>query len=89
MRSHASPDHHGAMDPAPTPYMIRVDGDLRTTWLSAFPTMTSEHQGTQTVLTGSLDRTALLDVLAGIGALGLELVEFRQVAADAAPRRRG
>jgi hypothetical protein len=70
------------MDPAPTPYVIRVDGHLDATWLSAFPTMTLEHQGMQTVLTGSLDRSALLDVLAWIGALGLELVEFRQLATE-------
>jgi hypothetical protein len=82
MRGHLSPDHHGAMDQAPTQYSIRVNGHLGAMLLSAFPAMTSQHQGTQTVLTGFLDRSALHGVLADIEALGLELVEIRQLAAE-------
>jgi hypothetical protein len=88
MRTHPSPDHPGLMELVPKPYAIRVVGHLDTSWLSAFPEVAPEQQGTQTVLTGSLDRSALLDVLAGIGALGLELVQFRQLAPEQLPQPR-
>ena len=61
-------------------YTIRVRGRLGATALSAFPTMTSELEGGETVLTGLLeDRSAVFGVVAQIEALGLELVELRQV----------
>lgn len=61
-------------------YMIRIRGRLGATALSAFPTMGSEVRGGETVLTGLLeDRSAVYGVLAQIEALGLELIEFRQV----------
>jgi hypothetical protein len=42
--------------------------------------MVSELQGSETVLTGMLeDRSALFGVLAQIEALGLELLELRQI----------
>jgi hypothetical protein len=44
--------------------------------------MVSELKGSETVLTGLLtDRSALFGVLAQIEALGLELVELRQIRA--------
>ena len=61
-------------------YTIRIRGRLGATALSAFPTMVSELEGSETVLTGSLkDRSAVFGVLAQIEALGLELVELRQI----------
>ncbi len=61
-------------------YTIRIKGRLGATALSAFPTMVSELEGSETVLTGSLkDRSAVFGVLAQIEALGLELVELRQI----------
>ena len=61
-------------------YMIRIEGRLGATALSAFPTMGSEVRGGDTVLTGLLeDRSALYGVLAQIEALGLELIELRRV----------
>ena len=61
-------------------YMIRIRGRLGATALSAFPTMGSEVRGGETVLTGLLeDRSAVYGVLAQIEAVGLELIEFRQV----------
>jgi hypothetical protein len=49
--------------------------------------MASQLNGSETVLTGLLeDRSAVFGVLAQIEALGLELVELRQV--PAAPRSR-
>jgi hypothetical protein len=43
-----------------------------------------QHQGADTVLTGLLDRSALYGVLAEVEALGLDLVEIRQLT----PQRR-
>jgi hypothetical protein len=44
--------------------------------------MVSQLKGSETVLTGLLeDRSALFGVLAQIEALGLELVELRQIRA--------
>ena len=71
-------DHHG-MDPTPARYRIRIHGHLGATVLSAFPAMLSQHHGADTVLTGLLDRSALYGVLAEIDALGLDLVEVRQL----------
>jgi hypothetical protein len=65
-------------------YMIRIKGRLGVTALSAFPSMVSEVKGGETVLTGLLeDRSALFGVVAQIEALGLELVELRQIRARA------
>ena len=68
------------MDPAPALYTIRINGHLGATALSAFPAMQSQWQGTDTVLTGLLDRSALYGALAEIEALGLDLLEVRQLA---------
>jgi hypothetical protein len=63
---------------SPGVYTIRIRGRLGASALSAFPSMTSELQGSETVLTGWLeDRSALFGVLAQIEALGLELLELR------------
>jgi hypothetical protein len=66
------------MDPAPAPYLIRINGHLGATLLSAFPALAPRHHGAHTVLTGLLDRSALYGVLAEIEALGLNLLEVRQ-----------
>ena len=66
------------MDWAPALYVIRVDGHLGATALSAFPGMTPGREGTHTVLTGWLDQSALYGVLAQMEALGLVLVEGRR-----------
>jgi len=61
-------------------YVIRIRGRLGATALSAFPTMGSEMRGGETVLTGSLeDPSAVYGVLAQIEALGLEILELRQI----------
>jgi hypothetical protein len=57
------------MDPAPAPYLIRIDGHLGATVLSAFPVLAPRQHGAHTVLAGFLDRSALY-VLAEIEALG-------------------
>jgi hypothetical protein len=63
-------------------YAIRIKGRLGATALSAFPTMVSEVDGGDTVLTGWLeDRSAVFGVVAQIEALGLELLELRQLRA--------
>lgn len=64
----------------PCLYAIRIKGRLGATALSAFPSMVSECKDGQTVLTGLLqDRSALFGVIAQIEALGLELLELRQI----------
>jgi hypothetical protein len=64
-------------------YKVRIRGRLGPTALSAFPDMASECKGGETVLTGSLqDRSAVFGLLAQIEALGLELLELRQIRDD-------
>jgi hypothetical protein len=82
MRGHLPGPHHGPMDPAPALYMIRINGHLGAMMLSAFPAMDPHRHGTETVLTGLLDRSALYGVLAEIDALGLDLLEVRQLDPD-------
>ena len=79
MRFHLPARDHVAMDWAAVPYMIRVDGHLGAMALSAFPGLTPQQKGTHTVLTGWLDQSALYGVLAEIEALGLVLLEVRQM----------
>ena len=67
------------MDSAPVLYLIRINGHLGATMLSAFPAMTWQRNGADTLLTGLLDRSALYGVLAEIDALGLDLLEVRQL----------
>ena len=70
------------MDPAPAQYAIRIKGQLGATALSAFPAMVSRPQGTDTVLTGFLDQSALFGVLGEVETLGLDLLEVRQLTRD-------
>jgi hypothetical protein len=79
MRFHLPARDHVVMDWVPAHYVIRVDGQLGAIALSAFPAMTPQQQGTHTVLTGWLDQSALHGVLAEIEALGLVLLEVRQM----------
>jgi hypothetical protein len=67
------------MDPASAWYTIRINGHLGATFLSAFPALVSQRNGAHTVLTGVLDRAALYGVLAEVEALGLDLLELRQL----------
>jgi len=67
------------MHPASASYVIRINGQLGATLLSAFPAMTCHRQGPETVLTGMLDQPGLYGVLAEIEALGLDLLEIRQL----------
>jgi hypothetical protein len=71
------------MDPASARYLIRINGHLGLTLLSAFPALSWERQGRETVLTGVLDRPSLHGVLAEIESLGLELLEVRQLGPEA------
>jgi len=70
------------MDPAAALCTIRISGHLGPTVLSAFPAMVPQRHGTQTVLTGLLDRSALYGGLAEIETLGLDLLEVRQLVPD-------
>jgi len=71
-------------------YTIRIKGRLGATALSAFPSMVSELKSSETVLTGLLeDQSALFGVLAQIEALGLELLELRQIPVRPTSRESG
>ena len=83
MRTHLPAPDDGRMDPASARYMIRIKGHLGATLLSAFPAMAWQRQGPETVLTGMLDRPGLHGVLAEIEALGLDLLEVRQLPPEA------
>jgi hypothetical protein len=67
------------MDPSLTVYAIRLHGHLGDAMLLAFPALVPRQEGADTVLTGPLDRSGLYGVLAEAEALGLELVEIRQL----------
>ena len=56
MRAHLPALDHGRMDLAPARYMIRINGHLGATMLSAFPALAPQHHGAHTVLTGLLDQ---------------------------------
>ena len=79
MRVHLPVPDDGLMDPASARYTIRINGHLGAMMLSAFPPLESHLHGAETVLTGFLDRSALYGVLAEIEALGLDLLEVRQL----------
>ena len=79
MRVHLPALDRGFMDSATALYTIRIHGHLGATALSAFPSMVPQRHGADTVLTGLLDRSALYGVMAAIEALGLDLVEVRQL----------
>jgi hypothetical protein len=89
MRTHLFALDRGRMDPASAGYMIRINGHLGAMFLSAFPAMAWRWQGPETVLTGVLDRPALYGVLAEIEALGLDLLEIRQITDSISPDHRG
>ena len=60
-------------------YEIRVRGVLGDTVLVAFPLMDARAMDGDTLLVGTLpDQAALHGVIAGIEALGLELLEVRR-----------
>ena len=77
------------MDPAPALYAIRIKGQLGATALSAFPAMVPWQHGDDTVLTGLLDQSALFGVLAEVEALGLSLLEVRQLTRHRRPPQSG
>jgi hypothetical protein len=79
MSVHLAKPDHGLMDPAPAMYAIRIHGHLGAMVLSAFPALVPRWHRGDTVLTGLLDRSALYGVLAEVEALGLDLVEVRQL----------
>jgi hypothetical protein len=61
-------------------YTIRIKGRLGATALSAFPSMVPQLKDGETVLTGLLkDRSELFGVLGQLEALGLDLLELRQI----------
>ena len=89
MWTHLAALDYGRMDAASARYTIRINGHLGAALLSAFPAMAWKRQGPETVLTGVLDRPGLYGVLAEIEALGLDLLEIRQLNPEARSPERG
>jgi hypothetical protein len=72
--------HVHSSDTWPVRYEIVVRGLLSETLLAAFPTLSAETHGAETVLAGALaDQAALYGVLARIEALALELIDVRRM----------
>jgi hypothetical protein len=70
----------------PAVYTIRIRGRLGATALSAFRMMVFEVSGSDTVLTGLLeDSSAVFGVIARIEALGLGLLELRDIRSSPRP----
>lgn len=66
-------------------YEIRVRGHLGTRMRRAFPALRARPQGEDTLLTGRLpDQAAVYGVIARLEALGLDLLELRQLTQDEA-----
>jgi len=66
--------------PTAAGYEIRVRGHLGERMRRAFPALRAETRGQDTLLRGAVtDQAALHGVLAQIEALGLELLEVRQL----------
>ena len=64
-------------------YEFRVRGRLGPMLLQAFPDLEAEKRGRFTLLRGIVrDQAALRGILAQIEALGLELVDMRQLTDD-------
>jgi hypothetical protein len=69
-------------------YQIRVRGRLGRTMRAAFPGLQAQARGEDTVLTGTVaDQAALFGVLAQVEALGLELLELRQIPQIPSPQK--
>ena len=64
-------------------YEIRVVGSIGPAARQAFSDMGVDVEPTSTVLSGTLDQGSLHRMLDRVRALGLELVEVRQVPPDA------
>jgi hypothetical protein len=65
-------------------YEIRLHGHLGALMLAAFPSLSAEISGSDTVLRGPIqDRSALHGLLAQVESFGLELIELRRVPARA------
>jgi hypothetical protein len=65
-------------------YELRLHGHLGALMLAAFPFLSAEISGPDTVLRGPIrDRAALHGVLAQVESFGLELIELRRLPARA------
>jgi len=58
-------------------YEIHVRGPIGPTLMQAFPALTATPSGHDTLLTGSLDQSALYGVINQLETLGLHLLEIR------------
>jgi hypothetical protein len=67
----------------PQHYEIRVRGVIGPTIRQAFPALTAERRGEDTILSGRVqDQSALYGVLHELEALSVELIELRRRTSD-------
>ena len=67
-----------AISQGPQQYEIRVRGSMGPTICQAFPALTAQRRGDETVLSGRLpDQSALYGALHEVEALGVVLIELR------------
>ena len=65
---------------APESYEIRVAGHLSENWAARFDGLSMRHEPEgETVLTGTLDQSALQGVLVKVRNLGLKLISVNRV----------
>jgi hypothetical protein len=65
-------------------YEIRLGGQLGELMLAAFPTLSAETRGPDTVLRGAIrDQATLHGVLAQVESFGLELIALRRLPEEA------
>ena len=64
-------------------YEFRVRGPIGPTILEAFPTLSAQQAGNDTLLVGDLpDQSALYGVIHQLEALGLQLLEVRSLGTE-------
>lgn len=63
-------------------YRIAIRGIIGAAARQAFEGLDTEQTGSDTVLRGELDQSALFGALSRVNALGLELVEIRREKAE-------
>jgi len=77
-------DKRGASSSERLRHEIRVRGPIGPTLMQAFPALTATRSGGDTLLTGSLDQSALYGVINQLEALRLHLLEIRRLRSDGA-----
>ena len=85
MRGYLPALDHGVMDPAPALYLIRINGHLGTTVLSAFPALVPQHHGAHTIAIPASHAIALTQPAAVAGHIAAAASSSRPAARPPRP----